>query len=133
MEQYVGIPFQANGRDRSGIDCWGLVRLVYSEHLGIDLPSYDGVFNGHRDAQAAGALMARESVKWQQVEQWQPMDVLLLRVSSAIPTHVALYIGNGLMLHALDGADSTIEHTGSLRWRTRIQGAYRHAGNRQAA
>jgi cell wall-associated NlpC family hydrolase len=133
MDRYVGIPYRAGGRDFCGIDCWGLVRLVYDEELGIELPTYDGIFAGKEDAHAAGEVMATESRKWQQVQRWQPFDVLLLRLGAGIPTHVAVYLGNGLMLHALDGADSTIERTDSLKWRKRIQGAYRHAGNRQAA
>jgi len=133
MDNYVGIPYQAGGRDHGGIDCWGLVRLVYSERLGIDLPTYDGIFAGKEDAHSAGAVMATESRKWQQVQEWRPFDVLLLRVGAAIPTHVAVYLGNNLMLHALDGADSTIERTDSIKWRKRITGAYRHAGSRKAA
>lgn len=133
MDDYVGIPFQAGGRDRSGLDCWGLVRLVYAERMGIHLPSFDGVFSGQQDARAAGEIMQRESMRWQQVQQWEPMDVLLMRVSASIPSHVGVYLGNCMMLHILDGIDSTIERADSLRWRNRITGAYRHAGNRTTA
>jgi cell wall-associated NlpC family hydrolase len=133
MDDYVGIPFRAGGRDRNGLDCWGLVRLVYAERMDIHLPSFDGVFSGQQDTQAAGEVMQRESMQWQRVQRWEPMDVLLMRVSASIPSHVGVYLGDGWMLHALEGIDSTIERTDSMRWAKRIQGAYRHAGNRQAA
>ena len=41
---YVGIPFQKNGSDRNGTDCWRLIVMVYREKLGIELPDFADVF-----------------------------------------------------------------------------------------
>jgi hypothetical protein len=38
-ERYVGTPFVARGRElATGLDCWGLVRLVLLEQAGIEVP-----------------------------------------------------------------------------------------------
>lgn len=37
---YVGIPYVVNGRDRTGLDCWGLLILAFREQRGIELPDW---------------------------------------------------------------------------------------------
>lgn len=40
LDQYVGLPWKLGGRDRRGLDCFGLVRLVLAEQAGILLPDW---------------------------------------------------------------------------------------------
>ena len=43
LAEYIGIPYVDLGRDRKGLDCWGLNRLVAMDHMGVELPSYSDV------------------------------------------------------------------------------------------
>ena len=45
---YIGIPFANHGRDLVGVDCWGLVTIVYRRELQIVLPDYH---ERYRDAE----------------------------------------------------------------------------------
>src|SRR5690606_27147878 len=125
FSEYVGIPYRAEGRDRAGCDCWGLVVLVYRERLGIELPSHAGYVDPL--GPAAGAAIARGRRAWQRVAEPQPLDAVLLNVNGQ-PHHIGLVIRPGWMLHSTVGRDSCIENYLRPYWRARIEGFYRHVG-----
>ena len=58
---YIEIPFMAHGRDKNGLDCWGLIWLTYKEQRGIILPSYDEVyFEDYNTVQLIGFLESED-------------------------------------------------------------------------
>ena len=123
MDQYVGIPYLAEGRDWLGCDCWGLVVLTYRERLGIELPSHAGYIDP-LSAEAA-ATVAVGKLAWQQVESPLPMDVVLFRVNGQ-PHHIGLAIRDGWMLHTVAGKDSCIESYTRPYWSARVEGFYHY-------
>ena len=38
VSAYVGLPFKEGGRNRYGLDCYGLLRLVINERFGLMTP-----------------------------------------------------------------------------------------------
>lgn len=42
VSRYMSIPYRKSGRGRDGADCYGFVRIVIREELGIDLPLLAG-------------------------------------------------------------------------------------------
>lgn len=124
-KKYVGIPFRMGGRDRNGVDCYGLIYLAYLEEYGIELPRYDGVPNGAERAEVTNMLIdgARYGGKWQRVEDPRTGDVVelkLLRVS-----HIGLYVEPGMMLHALDAPGVVLEGLDRPKYRRRMNGCFR--------
>jgi hypothetical protein len=53
---YVGLPWKERGRDRGGIDCFGLVRLVLIEQRGVRLPSFAGDYDPADGPAIAGLI-----------------------------------------------------------------------------
>ncbi len=124
--EYVGIPFADKGRDRNGIDCWGLVREVLREQFGKILPSLSFDYDSADDESGVNDLicMQRPLIKAQRVEEPRPGDLVLLRLRGLL-CHVGVYIGDGCMLHVRKGTATVVDRLDSIRWRRRVEGYYR--------
>ena len=84
--QFVGGPYRAGGNDpHTGVDCSGFVRYVMQHGAGISMNRSSG-------SQATQGHAVNSS-------QMQPGDLLFYSGGSGI-NHVAMYIGNGQVVHA---------------------------------
>lgn len=128
--RYIAVPFKTHGRDITGCDCWGLVRLVLKEQYGIDLPDHAEGYEtatslSHEDI---GKVIAAESAaRWRQIDKGIARlgDVIILRTKGH-PLHIGLVVAPGMMLHVLRGANSVVECFDGVRWKSKIYGFYRH-------
>lgn len=124
---YIGLPFKEHGRDRRGVDCWGLVRLVMAEKFGIVLPSYSTYYDSTTREDQLAPLIAEERRHWISIEHGEEVfgDVVVLRMRGQ-PIHVGLVIERGRMLHAEIGIGSVLDSYASARWALRVTGFYRY-------
>lgn len=114
IDAYVGIPFLDRGRTRAtGLDCWGLVRLVLAERAGLDLPAFDTI--SAFDAAAVRDEIARHARQWLPVPQHdaRAFDVAVMRVHGKInghwlgtDMHVGIVPRPGRVLHVEKETDS---------------------------
>lgn len=128
---YIGLPYKDGGRDRKGIDCWGLVCLVHLEEAKIELPSYGWI-------SAENLLgIARQMKKDVQMDPWRDVaaaprrrfDVVVMRTLaevSRVPVHVGIMLNDKMMLHTVKPVDSHQLPLNHPSVRTRIIGYYRH-------
>lgn len=132
---YIGIDFAERGRNRrDGVDCWGLVRLVYAERLGITLSShhdgYAGV--GVDDRESIRSLFVQELARpgvWQRImaDEIRPYDLALFRLGREMG-HVGVVCSSTRMLHALEGIQSCHEEFSGPMWNPRLVGFRRYVG-----
>ncbi|MGN6549766.1 MAG: NlpC/P60 family protein [Pararhizobium sp.] len=125
FDRYVGLPWLDRGRTCDGVDCWGLLRLVYAGELGIELPSFATDYADTSDRGRINVLVAEERDPWVPVERGreQPCDVVLIRER---PWHVGAVVRRGLMLHIEQDRSSVIEPYTTMRHAARVEGIYRH-------
>ena len=91
FERYLKIPYKDGGRDWTGCDCWGLVRLILAEERGILLPAFDSVCD-------LSSFMSVRSM-FTRVDSPSDWDLVNLRARGPFFAHVGLY-HRGLVIQA---------------------------------
>lgn len=110
----VGTPYKFGGKDpEKGVDCSGLVRHVYKDANGVDLPH-----NARRMSQS-GAPVAKDELK--------PGDLVFFNTLKRPFSHVGIYKGNGEFVHASSGRakEVTVSRLDEPYWSKRFNGARR--------
>lgn len=121
---YVGIPFLQKGREKSGVDCWGLVRLVYKEEFDTDLPSFADDYE-YDDTERIEQLTAQYKEGWEETSTPKPGSVVLFKVLGHL-SHIGIYIGGNKFLHCLENHSSVIEDLNSINWNKRFAGFFNY-------
>lgn len=111
----VGVPYRFGGNSpATGLDCSGLVRYVYANTLGMDLP--------RRSAEISKVGTPID------LAELKPGDLLFYNTLRSAYSHVAIYIGEGRFVHAPSrGKKVQIEDMSLAYWAKRFNGARRIA------
>ncbi len=129
FSSYIGLPYEDKGRIREGIDCWGLVRLIYQEQLKIELPSYSENYVSSVDRQSVNKLVEEASIPWLEISKGKErqFDVLLIK-HVGFSRHVGIVISpsRGLMIHIVSGETSVVERYKDGTISHRIVGFFRY-------
>jgi cell wall-associated NlpC family hydrolase len=124
-EHLEGIPFTTIG-DR---DCYELVRDFYSENFNMDLTPYARPHDWASDKMdLIRNLYDREGFEmitdWK-IKDLRPADVMAVSINEANPNHLAIYVGEGNILHHLYGKRSRLEPLRGF-WRNHTSFILRH-------
>lgn len=127
VRDYIGLPFKPGGRNRDGLDCAGLVKLVYRERFGIELPSDHPSWNARTPTAEIVRIIAEEQRKYIEIRRGAEAcpDIVLLRIEGA-EMHFGIVVARGKMIHAEAGADSSMARYTSPEWRNRVVGFFRY-------
>ncbi|MGE5598498.1 MAG: NlpC/P60 family protein [Bacteroidota bacterium] len=122
LDDFLGIPYRLNGRDRSGADCAGLV-LLYLRSLGYHPPDGDGrpvTPDWRKDAEPR--MLAWLNKYAVPVDRAQQGDIALFRLPRGT-MHLGVMVDGQSFLHVLEDRDSMLMPL--RRARRRLVGLYR--------
>lgn len=111
----LGVSYRFGGnRPETGLDCSGLVRLVFHDALGVVLPRRSSEIS-----RAGNGVM---------LNQLRPGDLVFFNTLRRAFSHVGIYIGNDQFVHApSSGGHVRIETINKRYWLARFDGARRLA------
>lgn len=126
QNNYVGIPYKHYGRDRSGIDCWGLACLIYKEQFDIELPSFSepGTYEAGNRAQVA-EIFAQNMEGWTATKDIVPGTIAVFRILGE-PSHIGIAVSSTHFIHAMEGHSCAVEAFDSINWANRCVGTYNY-------
>lgn len=116
-----------DGRDYNGVDCYGLIYLIYKEQLGIELNPFSGIFTDQspKTMLQIAEVMNKDRNNWNSPKDIKAFDMLQLRTGRHA-FHVGVAIDEKRMIHVEEGINAVIERITSPIWKNRIEWIYRH-------
>lgn len=107
----INYKFGGNSPD-TGFDCSGLVRYVFQQAFGLNLPRRS------EEISKAGQSIATDQLK--------PGDLVFFNTLKKAFSHVGIYVGNNQFVHApASGGAVRVESIDKSYWQTRFDGARR--------
>lgn len=135
---YVGLPFVDLGRDRDGVDCWGLVRLILAERAGVDVPSLATSYHSEADTDAVAGVIEseRHTGDWLKIPAGEERAFDVAEISMPVRTvagwrfgslHVGIVVSPGWLIHVEHSTDAALtRYRTDQAMRRRVLGFWRH-------
>ncbi len=121
-DKYLGVPYLHLGRSLQGLDCYGLIIMVYKE-IGynlIDLDNYDK--NWTRKGE--DLFVDNYQKQWVRVITPHLYDVILFTGAKGLTNHAGIYLRPDRFLHCVKAGVVIGKFSNDL-WANRIAGYFR--------
>lgn len=119
VERYLEMRYKPSGRDESGVDCFGLIRMVLKKEARIGIPSYDSI-DPNDKAAVRSARLELQSIPG----LWFPFPIAQSKVFDIVPMfdeHVGIMVSNIHVLHCeTDSVGPCCELISKLSIRSRL-------------
>lgn len=112
FNKYIELPYKNLGRDFDGVDCFGLLYLIYRKERNISLPDYTELKYDKEWYKNENHILDNINDDWIEVSKpFKLYDALIfynIGWKSQIANHIGMYIGEQKFLHILEDRSSTI-------------------------
>ncbi|MGL5356161.1 MAG: C40 family peptidase [Cetobacterium sp.] len=86
-KDWKGTKYKFSGETKRGVDCSGLVQILYREKFEIELPR-------------TTKTMVVKGVRIKERDEWEVGDLVFFKIGRRKTRHVGVYLGNNRFLHS---------------------------------
>jgi len=123
ISKYVGVPYRHLGRDMSGLDCWGLPKLIYMDH-GVEIIDLDN-YSHEWVEQGADHFLDNCVPPWIQHAAPVYLDVMLFRIRKKIVSHAGIFLSHDKFIQCGLGVGVVVTDFTEW-WKERLEGYFRY-------
>uniref|UniRef100_A0A6H1ZJZ9 Putative tail protein n=1 Tax=viral metagenome TaxID=1070528 RepID=A0A6H1ZJZ9_9ZZZZ len=131
FSKYINLLYKNLGRDFNGVDCFGLLYLIFREERNIVLPDYTELkYNKEWYKHQENHIINNINDSWIRVSKpYKTYDAIIFynfgRVSSFIANHIGMYIGDNKFIHIMENTTSRVNNLDSY-WVSKLYGTIRY-------
>ena len=124
VEELIGIPFVEGGRDKSGLDCWGLVTLIYSYVFPDFILPDINVHCGISESKEIDNVASFTKSNFTKTDKELYSIILIKHNDPIYVNHVGVYLGGSKFIHTRKKIGVNIDTIESMAWKRKIEGYY---------
>jgi cell wall-associated NlpC family hydrolase len=123
--KYIGIPYRHMGRDETGLDCWGLILLVYREMLHVRLWDIGEAYTDDWSWKGKDLFMENYQKQWDKIREPRIYDVVLINNGKGVANHAGVMINERSFIHCVK-AGVVLSRVTDKTWKPRVAGYFRY-------
>ena len=128
FKEFIGLKYKNLGRDYSGVDCYGSIKLIYKDKLDIELPDFTELLYEEDWYREHNHILDNIWDDWVEVQYpYNIYDVLLFYSYElkTIVNHIGILVEEGEFLHIGSKYSSRVDQLND-HWKARLYKVLRH-------
>lgn len=125
INKYLGLPYLNMGRDIKGLDCWGLVMIIFNNEKGIDLPDTTENYDIMWSYKGKDYFNNKYCERFIRVAVPEYMDIILIKNSKGICNHAGVMLDSKHFIHSAEKAGVVVSNIKDEIWKNRIEGFFK--------
>lgn len=126
IHKYLPVPYKHQGRDLSGLDCYGLIISIYAD-LGIKLFDIEEDYAPDWSWKNKNYFLENAHKDWEEVRSAKLFDVVGFKNSKGTMNHAGVMLDENRFINTCKAGTVVCKLTDAT-WVKRLAGFYRHKG-----